>query len=392
MNRHTTTFVTFLIISILVFFSPANSQVKLVPQITSPALGEVIDANENLTFQIFPNVRGFSAARFYLRDANDYYLHILRNSETGGQVLILHLNLFSFNKIKTKILKKIKQFKTTGKADQILVCPIEEAKWQETTKQKKIQLVDGNEIYGVITGVKNDTLLLQTNSGLKISIPDETVQSIQGVRTRVVSGGKFYRVDPNSSRLFFAPTGRALKKESGYFADYYIFFPTVAYGFSDNIACAVGMSIFPGASSQLIYVAPKITFPLSKSVGMSAGLLYMAIPEKTDDVGLGYVVSTFGDQYKGITLGVGVSMLSNNNGNAVLLVGGETQVSNRVKLISENWIFTGGDGFTLLSGGIRFFGDRMAVDLAFLTAKEFWEESEGFPFIPYVDFSVMFGK
>ena len=390
MNGRSAVFSFFAMLSILALSSAASSQTKFVPEIISSDLGTVIDAQENLTFQIFPDVTGFSAARFYKRDISEYYLHILRNSETGGQVLILRLNLGAFTAMKNKILKKIEQFKTTGKADQLLVCPIEEAKWQEVTNQKKIQLVDGNEIYGVITKVKNDTLFVHTNSGLKIPIPDETVQSVRDVRTRAASGGKFYRIDPNTSRLFFAPTGRGLKKGSGYFADYYIFFPTVAYGFSDNIALSGGVSILPGASSQLFYLAPKITFPISAEFGMSTGLLYLTVPgEKA--LGLGYVVSTYGDQFKGITLGIGIPVMSDGDKSPIVLLGGELQVSNRIKLITENWVFTGG-GFTLVSGGLRFFGDRLAVDLALMTTKEMLEDAEGFPFIPYVGFSVMFGK
>ncbi len=390
MNRRAVISVIFTIL--FLSFLPANSQIKLKPEIISPVLGQVIDSQENTTYKIFPDIQGFSAARFYQRGQNDYYLHILRNTETGGKLLIVHLNPVTFSKIKDNILSKISSYDKTGRPSDVLVYPIDETKWVEKTKQKKIRLFDGNEIVGAIVRVSNDTLFVRTTAGLEIPVPDDIVINIQEIHTRVTSGGKFYRVDPNKSRLFFAPTGRALEAGSGYFADYYIFFPTVAYGITDNFALSGGMSIFPGASSQLIYIAPKITFPVSDKVGVSTGLLYLNLPEDADNVGLGYAVSTIGDRFKGITFGVGVSLFSNNNGNMVFLLGGETQVSNRVKLISENWIFTGGDGFTLLSGGLRFFGDRIAVDLAFLTAKDFWENADGFPFIPYVDFSVMFGK
>ncbi len=67
-----------------------------------------------------------------------------------------------------------------------------------------------------------------------------------------------------------------------------------------------------------------------------------------------------------------------------------------IQLLTENWWFVGGEGedqsFLLLSGGFRFTGERLAVDLAFATSPEFFEEGVDFPFIPYVAFSVNFGR
>ena len=64
----------------------------------------------------------------------------------------------------------------------------------------------------------------------------------------------------------------------------------------------------------------------------------------------------------------------------MLMFGGEAQVSNSVKFISENWIFPEGGG--LFSAGLRFFGQHIAVDFAFLVP------SEADTFIPWVSFVV----
>jgi len=130
---------------------------------------------------------------------------------------------------------------------------------------------------------------------------------------------------------------------------------------------------------------------VSPKVGFGTGFLYLAIPDEGDDLNLGYVVSTIGSDRSGVTLGVGLPLTSDSDQNPILLIGGETQVSNRVKLITENWIFTGNEVTILFSGGIRFFSDRLAVDLALITSEEAFG-GEGFPFLPWVDFSVFFGK
>ncbi len=117
----------------------------------------------------------------------------------------------------------------------------------------------------------------------------------------------------------------------------------------------------------------------------------MGLPGEGEGFTLGYAVTTFGQSTKGFTVGAGVPFSPAFEA-FILLLGGEVHTSNSAKFITENWIFLGGgESTTILSGGIRFFGDRMAVDLALITSPEFWGEA-GFPFMPWVDFSVFWGK
>ncbi len=52
--------------------------------------------------------------------------------------------------------------------------------------------------------------------------------------------GKYWFPNPNATRLFFAPTARMLKKGEGYFADYFIFFPTFTFGVTNNFTLGGG--------------------------------------------------------------------------------------------------------------------------------------------------------
>lgn len=243
--------------------------------------------------------------------------------------------------------------------------------------------------HGTIYSIVTDTLNIVTPGGIRVAVPDQTIDHMENIANEIRMGG-FYRADPNTSRLLFAPTGRTLKSGAGYLADYYVFFPTLAFGITDYFTLSGGMSILPGADSQVLYFAPKLSIPLAENIDAGTGLLYLAIPEEEDDLSLGYGVVTFGGVLQSLTLGVGVPLTQETDGMVVLVVGGEKQVSNSVKLLTENWIFTGDDSFTMLSGAVRFFGDRLAVDLALLTTVEAFE-GDGFPFLPWVDFSYSFG-
>ncbi|MBU0560287.1 MAG: hypothetical protein KKG93_12035 [Bacteroidetes bacterium] len=72
----------------------------------------------------------------------------------------------------------------------------------------------------------------------------------------------------------------------------------------------------------------------------------------------------------------------------ILLIGAEFQASNSIKLITENWILPQ-DSPSIISFGIRFFGDYLAADFALITTSEGFE-NDGFPFIPWIGFAYNF--
>src|SRR5262245_9767297 len=82
-------------------------------------------------------------------------------------------------------------------------------------------------------------------------------------------------VDPNYSRLLFAPTGRPLKKGDGYFSDYELVFPGVAVGVTDNFSIAGGVSIIPGLrlDRQVLYVSPRLGWNIGEKAAVSVGAI-----------------------------------------------------------------------------------------------------------------------
>lgn len=350
-----------------------------------PQLGEMIDAVENARYRIFGEIEGFSAARLYAESTGSYRLHLLRNLVDGGQVLIRRLNTSAFVDFTRKLERRIGSEAAPLQA----LYPIKESRWPQEHGLGKIYLRDGSMINGTIRSVLQDTLIVETSGGLVIPVPDAMLTALE-MSPAGVPGSGFYRSDPNVSRLFFAPTGRPLKRGQGYFADYFLFFPTLAVGFSDYFSLSGGVSLLPGADSQLLYFAPKITVPLHRKLGMSFGALHLAIPEEADDLTFGYGVLTTGTAASAFTVGAGLPLTANDRA-LLILLGGETQISNSAKLISENWIITGDDDTLLFSIGVRFFGDKLAVDLALFSTDEAFDGG-GWPFAPWVDFSVFWGR
>ena len=53
---------------------------------------------------------------------------------------------------------------------------------------------------------------------------------------------------------------------------------------------------------------------------------------------------------------------SGDSRGGIVMVGGERRVHRSMKLITENYVWETGDG--ILSGGVRFIGERLSADLA----------------------------
>jgi hypothetical protein len=163
-----------------------------------------------------------------------------------------------------------------------------------------------------------------------------------------------------------------LKRGEGYFTDFWIFFPAFAEGVTDRITLGGGMSIFPGGglSEQLLFFTPKVGIVQGERFNAAVGALAVSFPGFFDSnnrtsAGVLYGVGTWGGPDHSLTGGVGYGYVNQNLADRpVVMVGGETRVSPRLSLVSENYIFPGGT--SLLSAGVRFMGRDISVDLSLM--------------------------
>jgi hypothetical protein len=267
----------------------------------------------------------------------------------------------------------------------------------EITELYRIELKDGSVFIGNIISETDADIRFKTTADIEVSIPKSQIRKKEMVSGQMVRG-ELWRADPNRTRLFFAPTGRALKAGQGYFSVYQIFFPFIAVGVTDFLAIAGGISLFPGASSQLLYVAPKITPVRVNKFDLSAGVLYIRIPDGDDgddgdDVnkaGIIYGVGTYGTEKAALTVGIGFGYAGDDVADKpVFAVGGEIRASRKVKFITENWLIPDSE-VQIVSFGLRFFGDNLAADFALVYAAG--GDVEGFPFLPLIGFAYNFGS
>ena len=261
----------------------------------------------------------------------------------------------------------------------------------EADKTQIITLRDGSTLMGRIKEVGTGIVVFSSQLG-DVNIEISKIADIKEIPNSSLRGGRYWFPNPNRTRLYFAPTGRMLKAGQGYFSDIYLFFPSAGLGVTDFFSIGCGISLFPGAdiSEQLVYINPKVGFMPSEKMALSISTLLIRVPDTDDDdssdpttVGILFGTATLGNDDNGLTAGLGYGYADGEMADKpAVLLGGEWRFARRASFVSENWMFPGIDE-PLISYGIRFFGEKLSVDLALFNILS---EDALFPGVPYVDF------
>jgi hypothetical protein len=169
-----------------------------------------------------------------------------------------------------------------------------------------------------------------------------------------------------------------LKQGEGYYQNIWILFSSVSYGFTDNITVGIGTTVIP--ELEFYYITPKIGLYSSENLDFAAGALLISVLGNT--AGILYGVGSYGTGNTNFTMGLGYGFADGVIAEKPMVtLGFDQRLSRRTSFISENWIFPGFDD-PLISYGIRFFGESIAVDVAFYNTLDGFY----FPGFPYLDF------
>mgnify|MGYP003811387117 CR=1 FL=1 len=349
--------------------------------------GVLIDSAENFKYLLFTEYpfNDFRAAQVFEYPNQVYILKIYLKNDSIIDKSITKTEL-------TSILEKIS---TT------------ENNYQKgDTSKYTILFSDGTIILGEILNFSNEFIELYSPNLGKINIKTNGVVKIH-------KGGKvgldanIAEENPHYSRYFYAPSAIPLPKGEGYFQDIYLIFVSGNYAISNSTVIGGGFSILPGIdiSEQVFFLNAKVAYPVSEKFYLGGGGLYFGIGDIGGNIGLGYVVGTYGSKNHNLTLGVGYGFTDNKLMEApVFTLCGMTRISKRISLMTENWFITVSydedippdytstktvrEFHALISYGLRFFGEKLSVDLGFMNVPTSGELF--FPGFPYIDFVVRF--
>ncbi len=228
----------------------------------------------------------------------------------------------------------------------------------------ELKMTDGSTIVGYVEAETPERVVLRTLGGAVIEVARANVISLIEAKGRVVNG-QYFREDSNPTRLFFAPTGRSIKKGEGYVGVYEIFLSFVQVGITDRLSVGAGTPlIFGVGGDRPFWVTPKVQVYEGRTASAAVGVLHFLNIEGVN-LGIAYAAGTFGTRDDALTVGLGWAYANNNDnneGSVVVMVGGERRLSRRVKFITENYAFTGGG---IASAGFRFLGESFSADIGF---------------------------
>jgi len=252
----------------------------------------------------------------------------------------------------------------------------------------KVTLRDGSVLIGRVLDVTPTTVRFASAVG-QSDIPRAAIRRVESAAAREIHNGQFWPEDPSRTRLFFAPTGRMQHAGELYFSDAYVFFPSFQAGLSDRVSLGAGVSVVPGLGldEQLYYLTPKVGLYASPKFNVAIGALVAGAGSISDEgpFGLGYGVATVGGEDGSVTAGAGFGFHRSSASQAVFMLGGSKRVSRGIALLTENYLYAESGTSALISGGIRFMGEQIAVDLAGFTVSD-----GGVPIVPYVAFIYRF--
>lgn len=245
----------------------------------------------------------------------------------------------------------------------------------------QVKTKDGAKYYGHLQVDTPERVVLRTPGGAIIELARADILSMTETEGTIV-GQEFRPADPNPTRLFFGPTARSLKKGEGYVGVFAYIMPTVQVGITDRLSIGGGTPLVFGGGEFPIWVTPKFQIYDSDKAAVAVGALHFL---NIDDhsMGIAYAAGTFGSRDDAVTVGVGWAYASdsrNDEGAAVVMIGGERRASRRIKWITENYLWKGG-GF--VSGGMRFLGESLSADLGLVSPLGI-DEFFVFPIVNFV--------
>jgi len=254
-----------------------------------------------------------------------------------------------------------------------------------------LRLKDGSTLMGHLISRDSSGVRFETVGGV-LTIPGSRIAELMEMKAADIHGSEYWFPDPNRTRLFFSPTARMLKQGEGYYSNTYMFLQNFAVGSSENFTLGGGLSVFPTENfleDNVYYLTPKVGLYQSADNALAVGALIGYVPSGSGHSGgILYGVGTHGDDNGSVTGGLGYAFADGNFTPApLMLFGGSTRVSRRVKLVTENYAYYhNGGGGLVYSYGVRIMGEKLSADLAFWNTNDL----NVFPGVPYVAFAVKF--
>ena len=259
----------------------------------------------------------------------------------------------------------------------------------DTSLRHVIRLRNGSTVIGRITAVTGDSVKVRLEQG-ELALLRSGIGEVRQVPATAFRNGQYWFENPHPTRLLFSSTAFPLEKGTGYYSNTWLFIHTFAAGITDRFTLGGGATTIPGIAfnDNLFYLLPKYTLVSRPRAQFALGALIGGLPFNSESfdvatAGLVYGVGTVGTRESNVSLGAAWGYANDEiTDRPGIMLGGQGRISRRVSLISENWFFPNGDDTeSVLSYGLRFLGENISVDLAWI--KPLGAGDHGIPWLGF---------
>ncbi len=264
--------------------------------------------------------------------------------------------------------------------------------YSQNNQLVEIETKDGNIFLGTIIKESDEGIILKTQDGIQISVPNSSIKNLSKIETTEVEG-QVWRADPNKSMYLFAPSAFPIEKQKVYCRDFCLVFPSYNRGFGNNFSLQAGAFVFPGMQFDNIPIvlSGKFSLPELGLARLATGMMYISVPGQSTSFGAGFAFgsATIGNRFTHFTASLGWGYFRDENEwdfaeKPILVLASNIRVLNSFAVIAEYWLPPEVDDPTnlpiALSG--RFIGRRFAVDIGGFFTKDM----EGIP-LPLINFT-----
>ena len=274
-----------------------------------------------------------------------------------------------------------------------------------------IFLKDGTQLRGVLLSESPVGAKIRTDNLGEIIVTADKIERIEKNDSGFYNKGVYWFDNPHRTRYLFAPSALPLHKGEGYYQNAYIFVNSVAIGITDQFTMGGGFVLNPTFRDwQVVFLNPKFSFPSQSRVTFGVGALAIGVFNRnynfdintgisrkdgieTNLAGAVYGILTVGGAERNGSVGLGWAFANGTTtASPIINASYMARVGRRVGLVTENWLLIlpkNDPTVGVLSGGVRFFSEKMAVDLALWVPVG---QDAFFVAIPYVDFVIKFGQ
>jgi hypothetical protein len=266
----------------------------------------------------------------------------------------------------------------------------------EVSKTYMVTLNDGSTISGKLLSITDNEVVIQSGTMGEVRLQKANIKTMTEVSSFNEKKSGIWFTNPNPTKYLLGNSAIPLEKKSGYYQNTWIFVNTFSYGITNNISISAGfeiISIFAGGDGPYaFYINPKASFKIANNFYAGANILYANTIRTIEEFG-GLATfngfATYGNNNNNITCGVGFGWADGEfSTKPVIVVSGMVRASSRIGFVSENWIVPGvgenGGYYGIYSYGIRFLGEKISIDLAFLNNPDI--ASAIIIGIPWLDF------